>query len=133
MRLLVRRTGYLRMRYHMDFRAGRPGPNWSPFVAEQVRLPTWSFEARERGELVFVRTVDEGAVTARLFLRPGTPAHAPSAALEVAVHGRWEDSDADKPPLAGNQQLVAEAEALLVLLGVHLPKARFLEAYVTRK
>ncbi len=133
MRLLVRRTGYLRMRYHMDFRAGRPGPNWSPFVAEQVRLPTWSYEARERGELVFVRTMDDGSVTARLFLRAGNPAQAPSAALEVAIHGRWHDSDAEKPPLARNQQLVAEAEALLVLFGVHRPRARFVEAYVTRK
>ncbi len=129
----VRRAGYLRMRYHMDFRAGRPGPNWSPFVAEQVRLPTWSFEARERGELVFVRTGDDSRVTARLFLRPGTPAHAPSAALEIAVHGRWQDSDADHPGLASNQHMVDEAEALLVLLGVHRPKARFVEAFITRK
>ncbi len=95
-----------------------------PRVAEEIRLPTWSYEARERGELVFARAtadIQGRPATTRLYL----PMAGDTANIEVAVKGPVEH-----PILA---DLVAEAEALLILLGCPHAGAVYDGVKVTRK
>jgi len=123
------------MRFRMDFRTREKRPAWNPRVAEEVRLPTWTFEAAQQGSLVFVRSAEHvtgGDATARLFLTPASMEHPAAAQLDVAVHGRWSDEDEAHPPIGSVQDLVDEAEALLVLLGCVRPRARFEGAERTR-
>jgi hypothetical protein len=125
----------LRLRFAVHFRL--PGrPRWNRRVAEEVRLPTWSFETAERGALVFVRSQEplQGhEALARLFLHDDPATAGAPAIFEVGMRGRWTDAHEREPPLAAVQDWVDEAEALLVLLGAPRPHAHFLEAFRTRR
>lgn len=129
------RARVLRLRFDVAFALDRPRLTWNARVAEEVRLPTWSFEVKERGAVVFVRAEEDtsaGRATARLFLNEASdegPAH---AHIEVGIHGRWEDAAERSPPIGAVDGLVEEAQALMVLLGCHAPHARFRDAYRTR-
>lgn len=127
---------FLRIRFHIDFRISQGGPKWNRFVAQGIQLPTWSFETEEQGRLVFYRALertDAGNASARLFIDRMGPATPDRASVEVAIRGNWKDRDEKEPPLPAVSHMVAEAEALMVLLGVRNPKARFEEAQITKR
>ena len=131
----MRQARVLRMRFDVAFAVDRPRMTWNARVAQEVRLPTWSFEVKERGTVVFVRAEQEttaGTAVARLFLHEATDEAPAQAHVEVGVTGRWREEHERAPPVAAVDGLVEEAEALMVLLGCHAPRARFAEAYRTK-
>ncbi len=103
---------------------GHPRPNYNARVAEEIRLPTWGYEATERGELVFDRPTADIAgkpATTRLYL----PMAGDTATIEIATRVKT-----DKAVLA---ELVGEAEALLIVLGCPHAGAMYDGVETTRK
>ncbi len=125
---------FLRIRYTL--RSPTMPRRWHKGIAEEIRLPTWTFEAAERGTVAFVRAEEDtaaGPAVARLWLGDATDNQPSYAELEVVLTGRWKDHDEQHPPKSAISQLVVEAEALLTLLGCRSVRAQYVDAVGTRK